>query len=102
MVYKDGKSYSGQWKNGIKHGNGKFKWPNGKWYEGEYKDNEKNGHGIMKWPNGKRYEGEWLDGKQHGIGIYTFYDANQGKLRSGRSEWIEGERKRWISPINAN
>lgn len=97
MIWNNGKKYKGQWEKGLMHGQGEFSWPNKKSYKGSYKNNVKSGKGIMTWPGGKRYEGEWEDGKQHGKGIYTFYDMNNKKLRSGRSEWSNGNRIRWLS-----
>lgn len=38
-------------------------WKDGKSYKGEYADDKKNGFGIFIWSNGKRYEGYWQDGK---------------------------------------
>jgi hypothetical protein len=32
-------------------------------YEGNYKDGLKSGYGRMKFPNGDLYEGEWVDNK---------------------------------------
>ena len=98
-VWVTGKKYKGEWNNGVKHGVGEFSWPNGKKYIGEYENDEKNGKGKMIWPNGKQYDGFWKDGKQHGEGVYTFYDKKQERLRAGRSEWFEGSKLRWLSPV---
>lgn len=32
-------------------------------YEGDYKDGLKHGFGKMKFPNGDLYEGEWVENK---------------------------------------
>ncbi len=35
---------------------------NGHVYNGEYKDGIRHGQGVYKWADGKIYEGEWRDG----------------------------------------
>jgi hypothetical protein len=39
-------------------------------YEGNYKDGMKSGYGKMKFPNGDLYEGEWLENK---VGFVIFF-----------------------------
>ena len=56
------KSYVGEWKDGKKHGQGIFTFPDGSKYVGEYKDGkkwngteyDKNGRIIGKFVNGVR------------------------------------------------
>ena len=56
--------YSGEFKNGKKHGQGTFISPNGNKYVGEYKDGEtwkgteydKNENIIGEWVNGEKIE----------------------------------------------
>ena len=31
-------------------------------YEGQYKDGLKNGNGILIWDDGRKYDGEWKGG----------------------------------------
>lgn len=42
-MWKIGKYYSGEWKNNIIEGKGKFIWDKKTYYKGEYKNNMKNG-----------------------------------------------------------
>lgn len=44
--WKDGRVYSGFWKDSFMDGRGKYEWPNGRIYEGEYKKDKKEGFGI--------------------------------------------------------
>ena len=39
--------------NGLKHGVGKFVWPDISQYEGEFYENKIQGRGRMVWPDGK-------------------------------------------------
>ncbi len=45
------------------HGNGKIVWKDGKSYEGEYLDDKKHGEGTFIWSCGKKYVGSWKLGK---------------------------------------
>lgn len=98
LTLSNGDIFKGSWKDGMKHGKGKLKEKNGLIYEGHFKNNEKSGEGIMVWPDKRRYEGQWKKGKKHGIGLYTYFDKSKGRLRTGKSEWDNGDRVRWISP----
>ena len=40
-------------------GQGECVWKDGKSYKGEYADDKKNGYGVFTWASGKRYEGFW-------------------------------------------
>lgn len=42
----DGLEYSGQWKNGLRNGFGKFIWNDKEYYEGEYVNNLRQGEGT--------------------------------------------------------
>lgn len=102
MAYANGDVYEGNWRDSLKHGKGELRQKNGKIYKGFYKNNEKFGEGVMIWPDRRRYEGKWKSGKMHGMGTYSFFDKNKGRLRTGISEWKEGERVRWVSPSREN
>ena len=98
ITYENGDEFQGQWADGLKHGYGELRCKNGKIYKGQYENDEKTGEGTMIWPDKRRYQGDWVNGKQHGIGLYTFFDKAKGKLRTGRSQWQEGQKLRWMSP----
>ncbi|OMJ69997.1 hypothetical protein SteCoe_32126 [Stentor coeruleus] len=101
IIWNNGNTFKGSWKDGLMHGKGTFTWKNGKTYTGRYKYGEKHGKGVMTWPDKRCYEGNWKKGNQHGEGIYTFFDKSKGRLRRGRGEWENGERKRWLSSSNS-
>ena len=39
------------------NGYGKIIWKNNKSYEGEFEDDQSNGFGVLKYPSGKKYIG---------------------------------------------
>ena len=44
-------------------------------YEGEYKDGKRHGQGTYTFPDGKKYVGGWKDSKYHGQGTLTSSDG---------------------------
>jgi len=108
LTWKDGVEYVGQWKNGLKHGQGTFttlkakyvgEWKdnmldglvvvtffNGSEYVGEYKKHMRNGQGTFKYNNGNKYVGEWKDDLTHGVGTYTNSDGQiyTGEFKDGK------------------
>jgi len=53
LIFKDGRVYEGETKNGIPQGKGKMTWTD--------EDGDKD-----------VYEGDWVNGKKHGKGKYTW------------------------------
>ena len=50
-------------------GRGLMTWKDGRTYTGEFKCDMLHGRGVMRWPGGiKLYDGEWKNGIQHGLG----------------------------------
>jgi len=41
----DGQIYVGNWENDLQNGNGKEEWPDNSYYEGTFKDGMKHGEG---------------------------------------------------------
>jgi hypothetical protein len=94
MVYSTGHKYTGEFKNGLRHGEGfmampggrtlkgqfqynaafegTYTYPDGKVYTGHWEIRERNGRGAMKYPDGRRYEGDFKSGLRHGKGIMTW------------------------------
>ncbi len=91
--------YTGEMKDGKKHGYGVLMWADGGRYEGEWKDGKEHGHGVMVWgPDtewaGDRYEGGMENGKTHGRG--TYYFANGDKCEGGwKDNSLSGTGKGW-------
>jgi len=62
--------YVGEYKDGKKHGKGRYTWFDGGIYVGEWKDGKKHGQGTETWSSGWKYVGEWREGKPWDITIY--------------------------------
>lgn len=108
--WKNGSIYTGDFKEGMKHGKGEWKkvlnnpkcnrfegeyqfdkknglgtftWESGNVYTGNYVNDERVGYGEMYWTDGSIYKGEWKKGIQHGRGVMTFPD---GRVKDGYFE----------------
>ena len=84
FLYPNGEKYVGEFKEGVRHGQGTFTWSDGRKYVGEYKDGIPNGQGTYTSSNGDKYEGEWKDEKPWN-GTYYDKDGNiKGKFVNGK------------------
>ena len=85
LLKKFSSRYDGELKDGKRHGQGTYTWPEGKKYEGEWKDGEINGQGIYTYPDGKKYVGEFKDGIFNGQGTFTLSngDKYEGEWKGG-------------------
>lgn len=68
--------YSGNWITGKKHGNGWMLYGENNWYEGEWRNSLRHGKGIREYASGSRYCGDWKDGKQHGFGYMVWANGD--------------------------
>ncbi|KAG7239896.1 hypothetical protein INR49_028296 [Caranx melampygus] len=69
--------YNGGWLAGRVHGRGTMKWPDGRTYTGNFKNGVEDGYGECIMPNKVLnktdcYQGHWKDGKIHGFGKYRY------------------------------
>ena len=62
--------YVGEYKDGKKHGKGRYTWSDGGIYVGNWKDGKEHGHGTYTSPVGRKYVGECREGKPWNIKIY--------------------------------
>ena len=66
LTYDDGSCYKGEWRNGLKHGQGLYTF-NAKvpsrvcmvTYEGAWENDKLKGYGVVKWSNGSVQKGVW-------------------------------------------
>lgn len=83
----DDGSYTGYLVNGVRHGQGTFRWDDGAVYEGNWSHGKRDGYGKMTTASGDVYEGPFVDGKRHGEGTYRWAD---GAYYTGA--WVENQR----------
>ena len=81
-IGSDGTKYSGEWKNGLKHGSGEIKHTNGDSYQGSWVNGNLSGAGVETLACGDKYEGEFLQGLYHGYGVFTSNNLNYS------GEWV--------------
>lgn len=87
MRWSDGREYVGTWKEGHRCGMGRLTKNGTLVYEGLWRDGVPNGRGIMVSSDGAEYTGEMQSGRRHGSGLYTTCDGGltyDGKWRHGR------------------
>ncbi|KAE9029524.1 hypothetical protein PF005_g1566 [Phytophthora fragariae] len=83
--------YTGDWKDGQKHGYGALMYATGNKYEGEWVDNKRQGRGVYwveeKKKLRKQYAGEWYNDHRHGRG--TSFHEDGGKYEG---QWLNNKR----------
>ncbi len=80
--------YEGYFKNGYRHGQGKYTWEIGHVYEGEWFEGSRTGFGKIVYNSGNIYEGDWKDSERIGYGKYiwpngTIYIGTWKETRMG-------------------
>ena len=66
-------TYEGQFFEGERHGYGTFTYTDGTIYQGSWQHNDYHGAGLLKNSNGAEYDGNWNQGRRHGTrGCITF------------------------------
>jgi len=82
-VWACGKTYDGQFKDGLPHGRGMMSSPQGWVYVGNFVQGKFEGQGKFVWPGdgNNLYEGLFSDGEMTGEGAY--YLADGGKYEDG-------------------
>ena len=73
MTYREGGMYKGMFLNDRRHGSGTLTYPSGRIYQGDFVNDKFEGYGTMKTPGTKNqkeiiYSGQWKEGKEHGKG----------------------------------
>lgn len=85
FVYANGMTYSGNFVDSKRHGQGTMSWPNKSIYVGDWVDDERCGEGEFTYNTGDVYRGKWLDDRQNGMGElqYTSNDIYRGYWKDG-------------------
>lgn len=109
MEYATGHTYTGEFKNGMREGegamtlpggrtlkgrfqyntifDGTYTYPDGKVYTGQWELRERNGRGLLKYADGRVYEGEFKSGLRHGRGVMTWPSG-----RRYEGDFVRGKR----------
>ena len=84
VTFPDGAIYRGGLQGSLLHGKGEYIAKSFK-YEGEFREGLKEGQGVYVWDNGNRYEGPFAHDAPNGIGKYTFAngDVYTGEIKEG-------------------
>lgn len=85
VLKSDEGTYTGNFIDGVPHGNGKYVYTDGGIYEGEMKDGAPHGNGKYIYTDGRIYEGEMKDGVPNGVGKMTLKNKQvlNGKFENG-------------------
>ena len=67
IYYEDGAYYSGEIKNYLRHGKGKYISDN-ETYDGYWKENQKNGYGLLIFSDETKYDGNFKNNQFYGNG----------------------------------
>lgn len=101
-TYANGDKYTGEWKNNLQHGIGRTEYAKNAKYYGRFSEGKRNGEGVYYFPNGDIYSGSWKDNLKHGKGVYII---NSCKLEGNNymkivGSWENGEiiTGKWIFP----
>ena len=89
VQYENGDIYEGQFADGIRSGEGIYRYNNPKnKYEGGWEDNVKSGMGKMDYAGKGEYHGYWENGRSHGEGQFTYLngDVYSGWWKYGSKE----------------
>jgi len=86
-VFVGGSSYKGQMSDGLKHGQGRFTYPNGDVYDGEWQQDQAHGLGVFT-AKDLKYEGQWENDLKHGQAVEAWDDSS-----SYRGTYVEGQKQ---------
>lgn len=88
VTYSDG-TYSGNFKDGLRHGKGTFISANGEKYVGDWEYGNMTGNGTLTGANGFKYVGEFVENKIHGNGeLHVGGDVYKGWFNQGEMSGI--------------
>ena len=77
MLFNNGESFIGHWKNDVQEDKGIFYYKNGDKYDGEWINGKREGKGIFYYHNGDRYEGDWKNDRKDGKGIIYLHNGDR-------------------------
>ena len=93
----NGNVYVGEFQNNNYHGNGVYTYKDGTVYTGEFVNDLRSGQGTFELASGDIYVGEFLNNQSHGQGKYTWADGSvytggyENNLKSGEGKLISAD-----------
>lgn len=69
-------TYNGDWKDGLRSGQGKYTWNNGDVYTGAWLNDKRHGYGEYLWHDGSKYKGNYSHGIRSGYGVYYYSNGS--------------------------
>ena len=87
-TYSNGNKYQGSFKNGKRHGKGKFIWASGALYEGNWVEGKREGQGQEILANGTIYVGGFKNDLKDGKGVLYNNIRDQKIIKQG--VWVNG------------
>lgn len=97
--------YTGQWKEGHRHGIGTMTYPDGSTYTGEWKNGQKHGQGTYTYTSGDKYTGGWENDERSGLGTYlykhdgTAFTGEWVKSQCSHGDWTFYEQKQFMAIV---
>ena len=72
----NGDVYDGDLQEGLRHGEGIYRWENGNTYEGDFQQNTMHGQGTFTWADGRVYTGEFVEDRREGQGTLVWENGD--------------------------
>jgi hypothetical protein len=86
MMWTNGARYEGEFRNGLPHGRGVYRYDDGGRYEGQLAAGKRQGSGVYTWASGAVYQGRFENDYRSGMGTMRYSD---GRVFEG--EWKHNE-----------
>ncbi|XP_078265914.1 ankyrin repeat and MYND domain-containing protein 1 [Rhinoraja longicauda] len=74
--WPDGWWYQGEFRENLKHGEGRFEWSSGEYYEGQFYKDHRHGQGCYVWPDGTKFTGAFYLDRKDGYGTLEMKDGS--------------------------
>jgi hypothetical protein len=86
LVWKDGDTYEGDFKNDLRNGFGVLTYSKqsvGDYYKGLWRDGKMSGKGKLVWKTGETFEGNFENGLKNGFGVLSYSKESSGDYYEG-------------------